>query len=72
MPAGVEYEIIKVEKRSIPSGARLVEAYETERQIVVMGDPPHSYPATLPEEMRHSCDRMGCGSGSHVLYRFYK
>lgn len=60
-----EFEIIKVPRRCIPKGAKLVEAYETQREIVVMGDPPE-------DDDMHDCDALGCGSLGHVLYRFQK
>ena len=44
-------------------------AYETEREIVIVGDPPVD--EHLPEEEQHNCDAMGCGL-NHVLYRFRK
>lgn len=64
----VQYETIRVAKHTIPGGAKLVEAYETEQEIIVLGDPPHSD----DEESGHNCDWMGCGTLSHVLYRFRK
>lgn len=61
-----EWAEIKVSKDLIPKGATLVEAYRTEREIIVMGWPPESD----DEETGHNCDAMGCGScGSHVIYR---
>jgi hypothetical protein len=52
---------IKVPLRLIPKNARLIEAYETERKIIVMFGNEE-----IPES--HSCDEMGCGSFSHVKY----
>ena len=49
---------------------KIGDAYETEREIVIVG-----YPAPdehLPEEEQHNCDALGCSSVSHVLYRFRK
>jgi hypothetical protein len=46
-----------------PPGARLVEAYMTDREVVVMGDPD-------PDDETHDCDAMGCGTMSHVAARF--
>lgn len=66
-----EYETVKVRKDLIPSGARLVEAYETQHEIIVCGDPPDE-PEGTPEENWHNCDAMGCGSFSHVIHRFTK
>lgn len=63
-----EYETIRVDKRTIPAGARLVEAYETDREIIVMGEPPDSE----DEETGHNCDALGCGSLGHVAYRLRK
>lgn len=57
-----EWETIRVPKHCIPKGARLIEAYLTNRQIVVLGQPA--------EDDDHNCDAMGCGSISHVLHRF--
>lgn len=60
--------LVRVPKRCIPKGAVLVEAYMTEREVIIMGDPPDG--DDLSEDA-HNCDAMGCGSvGSHVLYRF--
>lgn len=77
-PVIQSYEIIRVPKVCIPQGAKLVEAYETETEIIVCGDPP-SEPEGLTEEQyskwyetSHNCDAMGCGTFSHVLYRFKK
>lgn len=59
-------ETIKIEIRtdSIPKGAKLVEGYETEHSIIIM------YDCLPPDD--HCCDQMGCGSFSHVKYRFTK
>lgn len=59
-----DYEKIVVEKSRIPKGARLVEAYLTEKCIVICGDPD-------PEDESHSCDFMGCSSVSHVTHRVW-
>ena len=57
---------VRVRKDFVPKGAMLVEAYLTEREVIVMGFPPESD----DEETGHNCDAMGCGStGGHVLYR---
>jgi hypothetical protein len=65
------YVIVRVPKDEIPEGARLVEAYETEKSIVVCGDPPED-DEDKPEELQHNCDEMGCCTMSHVIYRFPK
>lgn len=48
---------------NIPKGAKLREAYETETEIVICG---------YPESEDHNCDKMGCSSVNHVIYRFKK
>lgn len=79
--AKFEYDIIKVRKDLIPSGAKLVEAYETDEEIIVCGEPedePDDLSSWSEEkqnewyEKAHNCDLMGCGSFSHVIYRFNK
>ena len=56
---------VRVRKDCIPKGARLVEAYITARQLIVMG-----WPSQNDDDESHNCDAMGCGSvGSHVIYR---
>ena len=56
---------ICVRKDHVPNGARLVEAYVTTREIIVMG-----WPSQNDDDESHNCDAMGCGSvGSHVIYR---
>lgn len=58
-----ERATISVEKRFIPKGARLVEAYISETgEIIVVGEPN-------PEDENHNCDEMGCSTFSHVIYR---
>lgn len=55
---------------NIPKGCKQVEAYETSRQIVVLGIPTDE---KGPDgESLHNCDVMGCSSVSHVKYRFNK
>jgi hypothetical protein len=53
---------IRVRKDWIPKGAVLVEAYLTEREIVICGSPKE-------DDENHNCDAMGCTTLSHVLYR---
>ena len=60
-----EHQTIIVEKRFIPKGAKLVEAYETDTEIVVLGFPDEN-------DETHNCDAMGCSTFSHVMYRFRK
>jgi hypothetical protein len=67
-----DYEVIRIRKDCIPSGGRLVEAYETNTEIIVCGDPPSEYPEGTPEDDWHDCDAMGCGTLSHVIYRLRK
>jgi hypothetical protein len=56
---------VRVRKDCVPKGARLVEAYVTAREIIVMG-----WPSQNDDDESHNCDAMGCGSvGSHVIYR---
>lgn len=79
MPKESDFEVIRVPKSCIPIGAQLVEAYITQAEVIVMGDPEEE-PEGLTEaelnawyETAHDCDLMGCGSlGNHVLYRFPK
>jgi hypothetical protein len=60
-----EWAEIRVRKDYIPKGARLVEAYQTDREVIVMG-----WPSQNDDDESHNCDAMGCGSaGSHVMYR---
>lgn len=56
-----EYLKIEVREDLIPAGAKLVECYLTEREVVVCGE---------PDDESHNCDAMGCGTFSHVIYRF--
>jgi hypothetical protein len=58
----VEWCEIRVRKDFVPKGARLIEAYVTDREIIVMGQPKE-------DDENHNCDAMGCGTLSHVLYR---
>lgn len=53
---------IRVRKDVVPKGAKLVEAYLTNSELVVMGQPKE-------DDETHNCDAQGCGSLSHVLYR---
>jgi hypothetical protein len=73
-----DYQTIRIRKDCIPNGAALVEAYETAHEIIVCGQPPDE-PEGLTEEQfaewyetAHNCDAMGCGTLSHVIYRFPK
>lgn len=71
-----DYAIIKVPLSCIPASGKLVEAYETEHEIIVCGDPPPEPEGLTEEQYRdwyataHNCDAMGCGTLSHVVYRF--
>jgi hypothetical protein len=59
------YETISIPQRLIPIGAKLVECYETDFQIIVCGEPKDN-------DESHNCDHMGCSTLNHVLYRFNK
>lgn len=73
-----DYETITVPKFCIPEGCKLVEAYETETQIIVLGEPEDEPEGLSNDEMdrwyetAHNCDAMGCGTLSHVMYRLSK
>lgn len=56
-------ETVKVEIRKdlIPDGAKLVECYLAEKQVIVCGD---------PNDDSHNCDLMGCSTLNHVIHRF--
>ena len=56
-----EDETIRVPKDSIPEGSYLVEAYVTDKEVVVLGEPDW--------QDDHNCDAMGCATLSHVVYR---
>jgi hypothetical protein len=73
-----DYETISIRKDLIPKGGKLVEAYETANEIIVLGD-PEDEPEGLSEsaynewcERGHNCDAMGCPTIGHVMYRFVK
>jgi len=55
-----------MDKYSAPveMGYKTHNAYETETQVIVCGDPG--------DNENHNCDEMGCTSVSHVLFRFDK
>lgn len=61
----------------IPAGFKRVEAFESDTQIIVCGEPEEEPEGLTAEEYSrgyetaHNCDAMGCGL-SHVLYRFQK
>lgn len=59
------YQVISVHNDDIPKGAKLVECYETEKEIIVVGSPQSDDP-------EHNCDALGCSTLSHVLHRFDK
>lgn len=56
---------IEIPNYLIPKNAKLVECYETEKEIIVIGEPND-------DDENHNCDFMGCSSINHVLYRFSK
>jgi len=58
-----EYKKIEVRDDLIPEGAKLVECYLTDSQVIVCGDPC--------DDENHNCDQMGCSSMSHVIHRFH-
>jgi hypothetical protein len=65
-----KFDVIVAERRLIPAGATLVEAYETPGEIIVLGE---LIDLDIDQLAEHSCDQMGCGSvGGHVRYRFKK
>jgi hypothetical protein len=60
-------QIIRIPKRHIPKGATLIEAYETESQYIIIGQPADIEDENDPRF--HNCDAMGCSSVSHVVLR---
>jgi len=50
--------------------APIGQAFDAGHEIVIVGVPKSDVPEDSPEF--HNCDAMGCGSFSHVLYRFPK
>jgi len=54
---------IEVQNYMIPRGAKLVECYLTATEVLVIDD-------IDTEDETHNCDMLGCGSLSHVKYRF--
>lgn len=52
-------------QKYIPEGARLVEAYEGEDEIIVLGEPDD-------DDETHNCDQMGCTTARHVMWRVSK
>lgn len=56
------HQAIIVEHSRVPKGCKLVEAYQTAREYVVMGE-------IDPEDETHSCDEMMCGCTGHVVAR---
>lgn len=65
-----EFAIVMVEKRFIPAGAKLVEAYETESGWLVVGEPWRGDDVSDPRY--HDCDAMGCATLCHVVARIQK
>lgn len=49
-------------KLFVPTGARLVEAWEFDGELIVTGCPSC-------DDDSHNCDEMGCTSVSHVILR---
>lgn len=48
----------------IPDSTAIIrECYETDREIIVCGE---------PKDENHNCDEMGCSTVNHVLFRFKK
>ena len=49
------------------------EAYDAGDEIVILGEPPEFDDSVSEDDpRRHNCDAMGCGTFTHVLYRFPK
>ena len=55
--------VLSVPFSVIPDGAIFREAYETKKEVIVIGE---------PRDEAHNCDEMGCSTLNHVLYRFPK
>jgi hypothetical protein len=60
-----DFQSIKVWDKYIPEGAKLVEAYETDKGFVIIGTPKS-------DDESHNCDEMGCSTLSHVVARIEK
>lgn len=56
------------DEMSAPDGYVKVEAWTNDKEIVVLGEPPHE--ETDPECRNHHCDDNGCSAfGPHVIAR---
>lgn len=56
-------QIISVPGHMIPKGAKLVECFLTEKEVIVCG-------GVEEDDESHDCDQMGCSTMSHVIHRF--
>lgn len=64
MPRYIKGFLVEVDEGELPKGGEFVEAYKTDKEIIVLGEPE-------TDDESHNCDEMGCGTfGPHVLYRF--
>lgn len=60
-------QTVKVEKRFIPEGWELIEAYKSHAGYILIDDPNDIEDENHPEY--HNCDAMGCSTFSHVALR---
>ena len=66
-----DYAYIKIAKCRIPEGVKLIEAYETEHEYILLGDPCDTDDENDPRY--HNCDALGCGSADgHIVARYRK
>ena len=62
-PIEPEFTKIEVPTNMIPKSGKLVEAYLTEKEVIICGFPDE-------DDETHNCDQMGCSTLSHVMHRF--
>jgi len=55
--------LVHVPLWNFPKTGQLRECYETDNEIVILGEPLNN---------EHDCDVMGCSTCFHVRYRFPK
>lgn len=60
-PESPKDQTITIPGHMIPKGAKLVECYLTEREVIICGG---------IDDESHNCDLMGCSTMSHVIHRF--